>query len=194
MPPSESRWSNYLTRWRNGLASIPKLNVSKTGWAYYVVQHSRKRRAVTLYLSPYVLPPSRLSPTSRQLQKRSLSESGFSLLEMLLVVALLTLLAGIAVPTWQAYQRSTQSSLMLARITSIHVFQADYRMQHGDYAKDLGDVGEIAAAIGWQPGADDPAGYSIAAGKNSEPSYQVTATHPNGDVVCLVLPQRHQCE
>ncbi|MGD8416370.1 MAG: prepilin-type N-terminal cleavage/methylation domain-containing protein [Pseudomonadales bacterium] len=119
------------------------------------------------------------------------SQQGFSLIELMVVVALIAIIAAIAIPTYNNYIATSREAVLVNNIHSIEIFQEDYRLRTGGYYMGPGNLAAITAAIDWQPEGDAPGTtYAIA---QAGTSYQVTATGPDGTVVCLQLPEGTRC-
>lgn len=67
--------------------------------------------------------------------------SGFSLVEMLIVLVLLAVLASIAVPGYQAQVRRTRRAEAVAAMLALQQAQERWRASHPDYAAGLGATG-----------------------------------------------------
>ena len=117
---------------------------------------------------------------------------GFSLIELLIAVALVGLLGTMAWPAWRAQKLLADEGLLVANIQSMAIFQEDYRIRYGHYATDLADRHTIATVTGWQPRHDDQVLYSITSGDGSE--YRVYAENPAGHSVCLRMPAVQRCD
>lgn len=117
---------------------------------------------------------------------------GYTLLELMAVVAILALIAAIALPVYQGYLQTAREGVLASNIASLEAFQEDYRLRTGAYLQEAADAAAIAAAIGWRPRADDGIAYRIAPGANG--SYQVTAASPEGAQLCLILPEKRRCQ
>ena len=81
--------------------------------------------------------------------KKLNSNAGFSLLELMITVAILAVLAGVAIPTYQGYIQTSKEAKLLNNIATIEVFQEDYRLRTGSYETAAGNLAAITAAIGW---------------------------------------------
>jgi len=68
-------------------------------------------------------------------------ETGFSLVEILVVLVLLAVLAGIAVPGYQAQVRRARRAEAIAAMLAIQQAQERWRAGHPGYAASLGDAG-----------------------------------------------------
>lgn len=125
-------------------------------------------------------------------QPLSIRERGFSLLELMITVAVIAIVSAIALPLYTGYIQTSQEAVLVNNIRTIEVFQEDRRLRTGAYLTNAADVAAIEAAIDWEPEGDqDGTTYSIAPGAGG--SYQVTATAPDGTSVCLVLPDGNRC-
>ena len=116
---------------------------------------------------------------------------GFSLIELMVVVAVLAIISAIAVPAYTNYIQTSREGVLLNNIATIEVFQEDFRLRNGAYAVNLADVAAIEAAIDWAPQTNDGTTYSIANGDGT--TYSVTATNPEGTSICMVFPAKTRC-
>jgi prepilin-type N-terminal cleavage/methylation domain-containing protein len=122
---------------------------------------------------------------------RRREQQGFTLIELMVAIAIVAILSAIAFPIYTRYIDTSEEGVLVTNIASMEIFQEDFRMRNGSYAVNLADLAAIEAAIGWRPQANDGITYSIANGDGSV--YQVTATHPNGETVCVEYPSRTRC-
>ncbi|MBM3810846.1 MAG: prepilin-type N-terminal cleavage/methylation domain-containing protein [Acidimicrobiia bacterium] len=83
---------------------------------------------------------------------------GFSLMELLIVVAILLIIAAIAVPRLNTARMHTQEMAAVRQLTTIHTAQTQYFSQFGRYATTLAELGPPASG---QPG---PAGADLIPG------------------------------
>src|SRR5947209_3478968 len=62
-------------------------------------------------------------------------ERGFSLIELMIVIAIIGILIGVGVPTWKLMVRRGNETAAIQTIDTIKKVQADYSLGHrGDYA------------------------------------------------------------
>ena len=117
--------------------------------------------------------------------------AGFTLLELMIAVAIIAVLAGVGVPLYTGYVENSREARLIQNIATIEVFQERERLRTGSYATTgLNNLTAITAAIDWEPQADDGTTYAIAANGTG---YQVTATDPAGTQVCMVYPTKTRC-
>ena len=119
------------------------------------------------------------------------TRKGFTLIELMIAVAIIAILAAVSLPLYRDYIQTSQTGVLVNNIASIEVFQEDFRLRTGAYLTTAANVAAINSAIGWQPQSDDGTTYSIAAGPGT--SYQVTATSPTGIAVCRRFPDKVVC-
>ena len=119
------------------------------------------------------------------------ANSGFTLIELMITIAILAIISAIALPMYNDYIETGEQSVLVHNVSTIEIFQEDFRLRNGVYANDLDDLAEITAAIGWRPQADDDFTYSI--DESDGTLYQVTATNADGESVCIEYPSKNRC-
>jgi prepilin-type N-terminal cleavage/methylation domain-containing protein len=114
--------------------------------------------------------------------KRDLNQrpvQGFSLVELMIAVAVIGLIAAISIPMYQDYQVTARTAVMRENIQSIRLFQDSYNLENrafvsGNYdPTDLTDPVNLEACIEWQPRTE----------KNTI-TYVVTCAAQGDDVTC----------
>lgn len=120
---------------------------------------------------------------------------GFTLVELLVAVAVVALLAAIAVPVYRDYAATSRDSVLLNQINAMAVFQEDTRLRTGRYGAGEYDgargVNTLRTSIGWAPAADDGRTYAVTADAGT--SWTVTATDTSGRSLCRVFPGGEEC-
>jgi len=116
---------------------------------------------------------------------------GFTLVELMIAVAIVAILAAVALPLYNGYIATSQEGVLVNNISTIQVFQEDFRLRTGAYLDDAANVAAIEAAIGWEPQDDGTTTYEIDAGPGG--SYEVTATDASGVSVCMRYPEGIRC-
>lgn len=115
---------------------------------------------------------------------------GFSLIELMVAVAIIAVLSAIALPLYQGYVQTSREGVLVNNISSIEIFQEDFRLRNGNYFAPAADTAAITAGIGWDPRDDGDVQYSIAAAGNS---YRVTAVDEAGITICMQMPEKIRC-
>ncbi len=118
-------------------------------------------------------------------------ERGFTMIEILIVITVISILGMIAMPIYNNYIDTGEVGVLVTNISSIEIFQEDFRLRNGAYAVDLADNDAITAAIGWDLRSEDGITYSIADGDGT--SYSVTGTDAKGNSVCMTFPAKVRC-
>ena len=122
------------------------------------------------------------------------AKRGFSLLELMVAMAILAAIAAVAVPAYRGYVENAATSVLMHGIATMAAFQEEARLSGGVYVSGAHDPARgdtsLAAAIGWRP-ANDDAVYVVDA--SAETSYRVTATDAQGRTICRIMPARTPC-
>ncbi len=74
-------------------------------------------------------------------QTRKSSVAGFSLVELMIIAALIAVLAAVAVPSYKSYIEKTKTTKTLVMLNAIVVAIEDYRLINHVYPSDLSLVG-----------------------------------------------------
>lgn len=123
------------------------------------------------------------------------ASAGFSLVELMVSIAILGIIAAISVPLYSGYVESAAKGALINNVATMEVFQEDVMLRTGAYAEGTYDAraGEMSLtdAIGWQPRMDTGAVYVVEAATAS--SYRVRATDAQGRSVCRIMPARTPC-
>jgi len=129
------------------------------------------------------------STLSVQMIRRT-RQTGFTLLELMIAVAILAVIAGVGIPQYQGYIDTSKEAKLLSNIATIEVFQENHKLRTGAYETAAANLTAITAAIDWEPQSDDGTTYALAA---SGTGYSVTATDTEGRAVCMVYPDKTRC-
>ena len=116
---------------------------------------------------------------------------GFTMIEMLIVITIISIIGLIAMPVYNNYIATSREGVLVTNITTIEIFQEDFRLRNGAYAVDLANIAAITAAIGWDPQAADGTTYVIA--DSDGLTYSVTGTDIEGRAICILFPARTRC-
>ena len=117
-------------------------------------------------------------------------QSGFTLTELMISVGIITVLAAFAMPAYRDYVETSERGVLVSNMSTIEVFQEDFRLRNGAYAINLADKAAITAATGWDPQDDGTITYAIADGDGT--TYQLTGSS-DGVTICLQYPAKIAC-
>jgi type IV pilus assembly protein PilA len=112
------------------------------------------------------------------------SRRGFTLIELMIVIAIILIIAAIAVPKLNNQMMAAHEMAAIRQIGTIHTAETQYYSQFGKYATALSELGPPASGAAG-PNAADLIPKVLADGKNSGYTFTVTAT-PTGYAVSAV--------
>jgi prepilin-type N-terminal cleavage/methylation domain-containing protein len=120
---------------------------------------------------------------------------GFTLIELMIAVAIIALLSAIALPLYNGYVQTSREGVLLNNIASIRVFQEDALLRTGAYVPGNYDVagGDTSLSdppLNWDPRGDDDIVYQVVLVGDD---YRVTATDEAGVTVCRQYPDDVPC-
>jgi prepilin-type N-terminal cleavage/methylation domain-containing protein len=106
---------------------------------------------------------------------------GFSLIELLIVIAIILIIITIAVPKYNRTQMYMRETAAVKAIQTIHQMQVQYQSQFQRYAQSLTELGPPASGAP-SPASADLIGNDLAAGTKQGYKFSVTST-PGGYIV-----------
>lgn len=104
------------------------------------------------------------------------SRRGFSLIELLIVIAIILIIITIAVPKYQQTMRFTRETAAIKAIQTIHQMEVQYQSQYGRYAVSLAELGPPQSGGAPTPAAADLISTDLAAGEKQGYKFNVTGT------------------
>ena len=110
--------------------------------------------------------------------RRRAAERGFTLIELMIVIAIILIIAAIAVPKLSSQRQNAQEMAAIQQIRTLHQAQIQYYGQFGRYATTLTELGPPASGSAG-PAASDLIPKSLADGRGTGYIFTITAT-PNG--------------
>ncbi len=123
-----------------------------------------------------------MQPTRRNALRR-----GFSLIELLIVIAIILIIASVAVPKMNKQLMAAREMGAMREITTIHQAQTQYYSQFGRYATSLAELGPPASGAAG-PAAADLLPSSLSIGKKGGHIFTVAATQTGYSVT--VVPEQ----
>ena len=118
-------------------------------------------------------------------------QKGFSLIELMIAVAIIAIIAAVGMPAYNGYITTSREGVLVNNVSTIEVFQEDFRLRNGTFLVTAANLAAITAGIGWQPQDDGGVTYVI-----TDPgggSYDITATDATGTTVCMTMPEKVRC-
>lgn len=114
--------------------------------------------------------------------------SGFTLVEMMIAVAVIFIVSGIAMQAYEGYIQNVRQQALMSRVEAFRMFQDNWRIDNGTYVAGSYTAGGTNdfAAIGYRvPDDDDAISFRVQAcdGGNISNCYKVTATNDRGDTL-----------
>jgi type IV pilus assembly protein PilA len=109
---------------------------------------------------------------------------GFSLIELLIVIAIILVIVTIAVPQYNKQMMSAHETAAIQAIQTIHAVETQYYSQFGRYATSLAELGPPASGAAG-PAAADLISRDLTEGKKSGYIFTVAAT-PTGYAISAV--------
>src|SRR5262249_33119979 len=97
-------------------------------------------------------------------QRRRRLSRGFSLIELLIVIAIILIIITIAVPKYNRTQMYMRETAAVAAVQTIHKMQVQYQSQYGRYATTLTELGPPASGAPG-PASADLIGNDLALGE-----------------------------
>jgi type IV pilus assembly protein PilA len=118
-------------------------------------------------------------------KQRPLKLQGFSLIELLIVIAIILIIVTVALPKLNNATRYAHETAALKAIQTIHTMQVQYNSQYGHYATSLAEMGPPATGAATASAAD-LIDSSLAAGEKS--GYKFTMTGNQGGYQISAVP------
>jgi type IV pilus assembly protein PilA len=116
--------------------------------------------------------------------KKTRRQFGFSLIELLIVIAIILIILAVAMPKLSRARMYSQEMAALSAIRTIHTGQTQYYSQYSKYAETLAALGPpTSGAVG--PAAADLIPEDLAQGEKQGYKFTLTAT-PGGYVINAV--------
>ena len=119
-------------------------------------------------------------------RRRARRQRGFSLIELLIVIAIILVIAAIAVPNYNKYQMAGRETAVITELSVIYGAQTLYYSNFGKYAANLGELGPPTG------GAEGPQGANLlpkTLAEGSHNGYRYTMTGNSGGFAVTAVPE-----
>lgn len=113
--------------------------------------------------------------TARRWFRRKNAQRGFSLIELLIVIAIILIIVTIAAPRLGRMRMSAQEMSAISHIRTLHTAEAGYFSQFGKYAESLQQLGPATSGTP-SPDAADLIPEDLADGEKSGYKFQLSKT------------------
>jgi type IV pilus assembly protein PilA len=124
-----------------------------------------------------------------RLQRRRAGQRGFSLIELLIVIAIILIILSIALPQMSKSRMNAQEMAAIREVQTINQAEIQYQSQFGQFATTLNQLGPPASAGGAEgPEASGLIPGSLASGSASGYNFAITQT-PQGYGISAVPKQ-----
>lgn len=125
---------------------------------------------------------------SPSIRNRRRNQRGFSLIELLIVIAIILIILSIALPQMSKSRMNAQEMAAVAEIGTINKQQIQYYSQYNKYATSLAQLGPPAAS----GGAEGPEAAALIPGSlasGSAGGYNFTITATTGGYAVTAIPK-----
>jgi prepilin-type N-terminal cleavage/methylation domain-containing protein len=119
------------------------------------------------------------------MSNRRLRARGFSLIELLIVIAIILIIITIAVPKYNRTQMYMRETAAVKAIQTIHQMEVQYQSQYGRFANSLAELGPPQSGAAG-PAAADLIGRDLSEGEKQ--GYRFTLTGANGGYIINANP------
>lgn len=121
---------------------------------------------------------------------RERKRGGFTIIELLIVIAIIAILAAVAIPALLRAQKSGKESAALQVLKSLHNAEQTFKVRSTANPKTFGTLDELKADGSSPVGEDEvePAsGYTFASEGVTTDTYTIIATPPKTDMITYTL-------
>lgn len=109
---------------------------------------------------------------------------GFTLIELMITIAILALITAIAIPAYNGYVREAKFGAARSNIDTLRISLEDWRLEKGHYQVNGASFDpEAEVQLGWAPDGDNDA-YSYQVVNASTNSYTINVTFSGGWLRC----------
>jgi type IV pilus assembly protein PilA len=118
--------------------------------------------------------------------QRRKNRRGFSLIELLIVIAIILIIITMAVPQYNKVQMYTRETAAIKAIQTVRDMQVQYQSQYGRFAKSLTEMGSPTGGGAPSPSAAGLIGSDLASGEKQ--GYRYVLSEKPGGYVIIATP------
>lgn len=127
-----------------------------------------------------------------------MDQRGFTLIELMIAVAILAIIAAIAVPAYRAYVTESRLGAMRMNLDTLRIaveaFRLDSRTGNYGPTASYNTLAAIGTQFGWQPEGDNTAYvYTVSVTSAATPTYWIRATGSGSFARCDKTPTFRCC-
>lgn len=104
-------------------------------------------------------------------------QQGYTLIELMIVAAVIGILSAIAIPSYQSYIQTSCLSTADMNLTTLRAYLENYALEYNEYREGDSSQADFTKALKWTPDDKGEFTYVVKAGtKGINTTYKITVT------------------